>query len=228
MAHVSLHPISIYRDVPRVSEGPAGHVPHPRNASPGGLALGNYVNIWKDIPLLTYFKNSFIVAVFGTALCIVCAVPGAYALARMNFPGKKTLMSLIVMTQMFSPVVLMVGIYRAMSNFGLANSLVGIVLLVAAFNQAFAVWLLSGTFATISKELEEAARIDGCNKLSAMIRIILPLAAPGCRCSAVQIQQENNILHQMQYYIQMGRCCWKRGIYCPLYEQKAGSDGQPW
>ena len=50
----------------------------------------NYVNIWKDIPLLTYFKNSFIVAVFGTALCIVCAVPGAYALARMNFPGKKT------------------------------------------------------------------------------------------------------------------------------------------
>ena len=88
-------------------------------------------------------------------------------------------MSLIVMTQMFSPVVLMVGIYRAMSNFGLANSLVGIVLLVAAFNQAFAVWLLSGTFATISKELEEAARIDGCNKLSAMIRIILPLAAPG-------------------------------------------------
>lgn len=139
----------------------------------------NYVNIWKDIPLLTYFKNSFIVAVFGTALCIVCAVPGAYALARMNFPGKKTLMSLIVMTQMFSPVVLMVGIYRAMSNFGLANSLVGIVLLVAAFNQAFAVWLLSGTFATISKELEEAARIDGCNKLSAMIRIILPLAAPG-------------------------------------------------
>ena len=51
--------------------------------------------------------------------------------------------------------------------------------MVAAFNQAFAVWLLSGTFATISKELEEAARIDGCNKLSAMIRIILPLAAPG-------------------------------------------------
>ena len=97
----------------------------------------------------------------------------------MNFPGKKTLMSLIVMTQMFSPVVLMVGIYRAMSNFGLANSLVGIVLLVAAFSQAFAVWLLSGTFATISKELEVAARIDGCNKLSAMIRIILPLAAPG-------------------------------------------------
>ena len=139
----------------------------------------NYVNIWKDVPLLIYFKNSLIVAVFGTALCIVCAIPGGYALARMNFPGKKTMMSLIIMTQMFSPVVMMVGIYKVMSSMHLANSLVGIILLVAAFNQAFAVWLLSGTFATISKELEEAARIDGCNKVSAMVRIILPLAAPG-------------------------------------------------
>lgn len=139
----------------------------------------NYVNIWKDVPLLTYFKNSLIVAVFGTALCIVCAVPGGYALARMRFPGKKTLMSLIVMTQMFSAVVMMVGIYKVMARMGLTNSLLGIILMVAAFNQAFAVWLLQGTFATISKELEDAARIDGCNKVSAMIRVILPLAAPG-------------------------------------------------
>ncbi len=139
----------------------------------------NYVNIWKDVPLLTYFRNSAVVAVFGTLLCIVCAIPGGYALARMQFPGKKTLMSLVVMTQMFSPVVMMVGIYRVMSAYGLVNSLTGIVLLVAAFNQAFAVWLLQGTFATISHELEEAARIDGCSRLSAMIRIVLPLAAPG-------------------------------------------------
>lgn len=139
----------------------------------------NYINIWKDIPLLTYFKNSLIVAVFGTALTIICAIPAGYALARMNFPGKKVVMSLVIMTQMFSAVVMMVGIYKVMARMNLTNSLLGIVLMVAAFNQAFAVWLLSGTFATISKELEEAARIDGCNKVSAMIRIILPLAAPG-------------------------------------------------
>lgn len=139
----------------------------------------NYVNIWKDVPLLTYFKNSLIVAVFGTMLCIACAVPGGYALARMRFPGKRIMMMGIIMTQMFSPVVLMVGIYKVMARFHLQNSLLGIVLLVAAFHIAFAVWLLSGTFATISKELEDAARIDGCNKLTAMIRIILPLAAPG-------------------------------------------------
>lgn len=139
----------------------------------------NYINVWKDVPLLVYFKNSAIIAVFGTLLCIVCAIPGAYALARMKFPGKRFLMALLMMTQMFSPVVMMVGIYKVMARYSMTNSLLGIILLVAAFNQAFAVWLLHGTFSTISKELEEAARIDGCSKLSAMIRIILPLAAPG-------------------------------------------------
>ncbi|MCI8597200.1 MAG: carbohydrate ABC transporter permease [Lachnospiraceae bacterium] len=139
----------------------------------------NFINVWKDIPLLTYFKNSAIIAVFGTLLCIVCAIPAAYAFARMRFPGKRFLMALLMMTQMFSPVVMMVGIYKVMARYSMTNSLLGIILLVAAFNQAFAVWLLHGTFSTISKELEEAARIDGCSKLSAMIRIILPLAAPG-------------------------------------------------
>ncbi len=145
----------------------------------------NYVEIWNAIPLLTYFKNSAFVATFGTLLCILCAVPGAYALARMRFRGKKFTMAAIITTQMFSAIVLMVGIYRAMARMGLQDSLVGVTLLVAAFNQAFAVWMLSGTFATISPELEEAARIDGCNKVSAMIRIILPLAAPGIVTAAM-------------------------------------------
>lgn len=139
----------------------------------------NYVNIWKDIPLLTYFRNSLIVAVGSTILCIVCAVPAGYAMARMKFPGKKTLMSCIIVTQMFSTVVLLVGIFKLMTAMGLQNSLLGIILLVAAFNQAFASWMLSGTFRSISFELEEAALIDGCGRFKAMTRVVLPLAAPG-------------------------------------------------
>lgn len=139
----------------------------------------NYVQIWKDVPLLTYFKNSLLVAVCSTALCILCAVPAGYALARMHFPGKKVIMAGIIITQMFSAVVLLVGIYKIMVFFRLQNTLRGIIFLVAAFNQAFAAWMLQGTFATISSELEEAAMIDGCNKVEAMFRIILPLAAPG-------------------------------------------------
>lgn len=139
----------------------------------------NYVNIWKDIPLAYYFRNSFVVAVCSTALCIVCAVPTGYALARLRFPGKKTVMSIIIVTQMFSTVVLMVGIFKLMVSLNLTNSLFGIILLVAAFNQAFASWMLSGTFRSISFELEEAALIDGCNRFNAMRRVTMPLAAPG-------------------------------------------------
>ncbi|MCI8418603.1 MAG: carbohydrate ABC transporter permease [Lachnospiraceae bacterium] len=139
----------------------------------------NYVDIWRDIPLAVYFKNSAIIAVGATALCIACAIPAGYALARMQFPGKRFVMSCIVVTQMFSAVVLLVGIYKLMVSLHLQNTRTGLILLIAAFNQAFAAWLLSGTFATISKELEEAAMIDGCSRVRALIRVILPLAAPG-------------------------------------------------
>ncbi|MBE5997279.1 MAG: carbohydrate ABC transporter permease [Lachnospiraceae bacterium] len=141
--------------------------------------LSNYRTIWEHIPLTYYFRNSAIVACGATALSITCAIPTGYALARMSFPGKKGFMQFIIITQMFAPVVLLVGIYRIMLTLHLTNNLFGLILLIAAFNQAFSSWLLSGTFATISKELEEAATIDGCSRLQAVIRVIIPLAAPG-------------------------------------------------
>ena len=83
------------------------------------------------------------------------------------------------MSQMFAPVVLLVGIYRLMTNLSLVNSLAGLILLNAAFNQAFAIWLLRGTFLSISPEMEQAAKIDGCGTVGSLIRILLPMAAPG-------------------------------------------------
>ena len=151
----------------------------PHTVLPTEWHWDNYINIWKDIPLAHYIRNSFVVAVCSTALCIVCAVPTGYALARMRFPGKQAVMSTIIVTQMFSTVVLMVGIFKLMVSLKLTNSLFGIILLIAAFNQAFASWLLSGTFRSISFELEEAALIDGCNRFNSMTRITMPLAAPG-------------------------------------------------
>ena len=76
-------------------------------------------------------------------------------------------------------MVLLVGIYKLMVSMHLSNSLVGLILLNAAFNQAFAIWLLRGTFLTISAEMEQAAMIDGCGTVQALIRVVLPMAAPG-------------------------------------------------
>ena len=120
-----------------------------------------------------------VVAGGATALAILCGIPAAYALARMKFRGKGFFMGAVIMSQMFSPVVLLVGIYRLMATLNLTDNIIGLILLNAAFNQAFAIWLLRGTFVSISPEMEQAAKIDGCNTVGALIKVLLPMAAPG-------------------------------------------------
>ena len=80
---------------------------------------------------------------------------------------------------MFAPVVLVIGIYKVMAVLGFTDSIVGLIFVNAAFNQAFTIWLLRGTFMSISPEMEQAATIDGCTRIQALIRILLPVAAPG-------------------------------------------------
>ena len=139
----------------------------------------NFVDIWKQALIFKFMLNSIIVSGGATFLAILCGIPAAYALSRMKFKGKSFFMGAVIMSQMFSPVVLLVGIYRLMIDINLNNSLVGLILLNAAFNQAFAIWLLRGTFMSISPEMEQAAKIDGCGTVQALIRVLLPMAAPG-------------------------------------------------
>ncbi len=139
----------------------------------------NFVDIWTEASVFKYLLNSIIVAGGATFLAILCGIPAAYALSRMRFKGKAIFMGAVIMSQMFSPVVLLVGIYRLMTDMGLTNNLIGLILLNAAFNQAFAIWLLRGTFTSISSEMEQAAKIDGCGTVQALIRVLLPVAAPG-------------------------------------------------
>ncbi len=139
----------------------------------------NFADIWKAAPVFNYLINSLTIAGGATLLAILCGIPAAYALARMRFKGKGIFMGAVIMSQMFSPVVLLVGIYRMMVNIHLNNTILGLILLNAAFNQAFAIWLLRGTFMGISPEMEQAAKIDGCGTVKALIKVLLPMAAPG-------------------------------------------------
>lgn len=139
----------------------------------------NFADIWTAAPVFKYLANSMIIAGGATLLAILCGIPAAYALARMRFKGKGIFMGAVIMSQMFSPVVLLVGIYRMMVNINLNDTIFGLILLNAAFNQAFAIWLLRGTFMGISPEMEQAAKIDGCGTVRALIKVLLPMAAPG-------------------------------------------------
>ena len=139
----------------------------------------NFADIWVKAPMAKYMVNSVIIAAGSTAIAMVCGIPAAYALARMRFKGQTAFLGFIIVSQMFAPVVLLIGIYKVMQVLNLTNSLLGLIFINAAFNQAFTIWLLRGTFLSISAEMEQAATIDGCNRIQAMFKVLLPVAAPG-------------------------------------------------
>lgn len=146
---------------------------------PIDVMWSNFIDIWQKAPMARYMLNSIIIAAGSTAIAMVCGIPAAYALARMKFKGQTAFLGFIIVSQMFAPVVLLIGIYKVMQVLGLTNSLLGLIFINAAFNQAFTIWLLRGTFLSISAEMEQAATIDGCNRIQAMMKILLPVAAPG-------------------------------------------------
>ena len=139
----------------------------------------NLIDVWSKAPMSSYMLNSILIAGGSTILAMLCGIPAAYALSRMKFKGQTVFLGFVIISQMFAPVVLLIGIYKVMMALHLTNNIIGLIFINAAFNQAFAIWLLRGTFISISSEMEQAATIDGCNRVQALIRILLPVAAPG-------------------------------------------------
>ena len=139
----------------------------------------NFVDIWVKAPMAKYLLKYVIIAGGSTIIAMICGIPAAYALARMKFKGQTAFLGFVIVSQMFAPVVLIIGIYKVIKFLHLTNTLLGLIFINAAFNHAFTIWLLRGTFMSISAEMEQAATIDGCNRIQAMIRVLLPVAAPG-------------------------------------------------
>jgi len=139
----------------------------------------NFVNVWKAAPIWQNMKVSLIVAGAATLVTLLCALPAAYYTARNRFWGRNGFLLLILVTQMFAPTALVIGIYREMVALNLTDTLLALILVNAAFNLPFCVWILHGYFASIPKELEEAAFLDGAGKIKALVRVTLPISTPG-------------------------------------------------
>ena len=146
---------------------------------PANPVWSNFTDIWTIAPMGNFMLNSVVIALGSTLIAMVCGIPAAYALSRMKFKGQTAFLGFIIVSQMFAPVVLLIGIYRVLNTLGMTDSLLGLIFINAAFNQAFTIWLLRGTFLSISPEMEQAATIDGCNRVQAMFKVLLPVAAPG-------------------------------------------------
>ena len=115
----------------------------------------------------------------ATILVLLVATPAAYYVARFRFPGRLVFMLLVLITQMLQPTVLAVGLYQEFRGWKGYAVWAALILINAAFNLSFAIWIMQAFFASVPKEIDEAALIDGLGRLQTMFRISLPLVWPG-------------------------------------------------
>jgi multiple sugar transport system permease protein len=146
---------------------------------------GNFLAVLGDPAFQGWLSVSLVVAVLSTLLVLVAAVPAAYYTARHRFPGRNAFLLVVLVTQMFSPTALVVGLYREFLALDLVNTYAALILTNAAFNLAFAIWMLRAFFASIPREIEEAAAVDGCGRLRTLAGIVLPLSLPGIVTAAI-------------------------------------------
>ena len=146
-----------------------------------GLQFGNYSSMWAtpETPLTYNLLSTIIIAVFATLLVLLVATPAAYYTARFRFPGRLIFLFLVIVTQMLQPAVLTAGLFRQMLWLDLNDTWVAMILINAAFNLSFALWIMHSFFAAIPQEIDEAAQIDGAGRLKVLLRINLPLVWPG-------------------------------------------------
>ncbi|MFC7130670.1 carbohydrate ABC transporter permease [Haloferax chudinovii] len=150
------------------------------------LTLTAYTDIWNQFDFVTFFRNSLIVSISATLISLVFSIPGAYAFARLDFPGRKLLFYTAVFTIMFPWIVITIPVYEVFYVFGLINTLPGIIIALSIFVLPQTIWLLQGFFRQgIPENIEEAALIDGHTEIGAFLRIVLPLSAPAVGAAAL-------------------------------------------
>ena len=152
----------------------------PPNWMPKVLKWGNFSEVWSgDGNIKRAFMNSFIVSFSTMILCTLLGTFAAYGVSRFKFKGKKMFMLFVLITQMFSPVILIAPMYKIITELGLLNTYLSLIIPNTAFALPMTVWLLYGYIEGISENLEEAAMIDGCTRIQAVTKILMPLLAPG-------------------------------------------------
>lgn len=146
----------------------------------GGGATGAHASLF-----LVGLKNSLIIALSSTAICVIVGTFSAYALARLVFPGHRYYMVILMACQMLPPVAIVIPAYLILKWLDLLDTHLGLILVYITFILPFVIWIMRGYFASIPSELEDAAMIDGCGRVGALFRVILPLSGPGLVSTSV-------------------------------------------
>jgi len=159
----------------------------PPTLLPETFVLENYEFAWTQAQIPIYFLNS-VTYVLGTLVVVlICGSLAAYGMSRFKFRGKPAFLLILLLTQVMPMTTLIVPLFVSFGNFGLLNNRIALIAVYSAIQLPLAIWLLLAYFNSVPKEIDEAARIDGCTGLQVLLRIILPLAKPGLMAVGLSI-----------------------------------------
>jgi multiple sugar transport system permease protein len=147
--------------------------------------LDNYRRMLTNVPFFEYLTNSLVIAAGTTVGSLVLGTLAGYGFARFAFRGSAAVRFLVLVTRMAPRMVLVVPYYLMMQRLGLLDTYTGLLVAYVSFALPFSIWLLIGFFADVPLEVEEAALIDGCSRLGALLRVVIPMAAPGLAVAAI-------------------------------------------
>jgi multiple sugar transport system permease protein len=152
---------------------------------PSDVQWRNFVDMWDAAKFGPALINSLYVSIASTLLALLVSIPAAYGLSRFRFAGRGAFQQFLLVSQMLSPIVLVLGLFRLAALLGLIDRLPSVIFIYAAFNIAFSVWMLRSYFNTIPRDLEEAAWIEGASRTKTLIKVFLPLAVPAITVTAI-------------------------------------------
>jgi multiple sugar transport system permease protein len=145
----------------------------------------NYAYVFDNTPIVRYLFNSALIVLLTVVFTLLIAVLAAYGFSRYTFRYKKPSLMAVLVFQMISPVVISIPLYRLFVDLGLLNNYAGLVVLYSAVVLPFTTWFLKGYFDTIPYEMDEAAIVDGASRWQVLLRILLPVCAPGIATAAI-------------------------------------------
>lgn len=191
----------------------------PPHLIPHSLTLAHFQAIFKDPQFLDSLKSSVIIAGGTTVVSLVLGGPAAYALARLRFRFRTTIMAGILAISFFPMVAIIAPLFIQFHNLGLLNTYFAVIITDTVFALPLAVWIMAAFFRQLPAELEHAARVDGASTLQAFWLVIVPLAAPGVFTAAILtfIATWNEFLFALTFLIDPSK--WPVTVLIPNFTQ---------
>ncbi|WP_421724663.1 carbohydrate ABC transporter permease [Bauldia sp.] len=187
---------------------------------PHNPVITNYIDVWNQSSFPTLMMNSFLTTTMTVIMCVVVGTLASYSFSQYRFPGKHALLLFYLVVRMFPAVLMIIPLFLIMRFLGLLDTKFGLALAYTSFLMPLFIWMMKGFFDAVPVELEKAARIDGCTRIGALVRVIMPLVRNGLAATAifVAIAAWNEYMFALMLTTSSGSRTWPVGLQLMIGE----------